>query len=68
MVIGIDDVVLQLVHMVPLVAVSLMCIEVDDNKALVAEPLFHIMRDKCDIWVDTEAATVRTVGVMVSTA
>ena len=65
-IVRIDDVVFLTVFMVTLMAVALMSVQIDDQEALKAEPLFHIVRDERDVWIDAEAATLITSRMMVA--
>jgi len=68
MIVSIDDVILGLVHVVAFMTIALVSVEIDDQEALVTEPLLHVLGDESDVRVDTEAATVRTIRMVVTTA
>ena len=58
MVIGIYDIEFSSVLVVTFMAVALMGVKVYDQKALVAKPLFHVVRHKSDVWIDAEATAL----------
>ena len=66
MIVRIDDVVLAWVTVITLMTISLVSIKVNDQKALIAEPLFHVLGYESNIRVDAEAATLVSRGVVVA--
>ena len=67
-VIGIENVVLWLIRVVFLVSVALMRIEVDYHELSQSVPQLHVMSYKCDIWIYTEAFSLWSRCVMVTSS
>ena len=58
MIVCVYDVETLLVRMIPLVTISLVRIEIYDQKSIDAIPVSHVLRHKCYVWIDAEAASV----------
>ena len=66
MIISINDVVLFFIPMVSLVAIALVSIQVDYQDFFVVEPLFEVLGDKCDVWIDAETTATFTRCMMIA--
>ena len=66
-VISVNDAELLLVLVVHCVTIALVGVQVDDHDATIVEPLFHILTDEGNVWVDAEPATTVAHGVMIPT-
>ena len=67
-VVGINDIELCLVHMVPFVSIALMSVQINYQDPFIAKPLPHVVSHYCDVRIDTEATTLVTRGMMVPTS
>ena len=64
-IVRIDYVKFVSVRVIPLVAVALMSVQIDDQEPTISIPLLHVCGHKGDIWVDTKATSCVTSSVMV---
>ena len=65
MIVRIHDEVLLFVHVVPLMAVALVDVEINDHEPLQSKPLLHVASDERDIRVSADAFRRRSIAVAV---